>query len=109
MKLFNFDIGKFKVNSYLKTVWTDESMEHNSYRHFGVFTSRHYGGVLNYDKETGLMSKNVTYSFGVDLFCLNHKCKYKYLYETKKEYICKSCDKKRNNELIYILKITSKL
>ena len=40
----------------------------------------------------------------VDLFCLNHKCKYKYLYETKKEYICKSCDKKRNNELIYILK-----
>ena len=70
MKLFNFDIGKFKVNSYLKTVWTDESMEHNSYIHFGVFTSRHYGGVLNYDKETGLMSKNVTYSFGVDLFCL---------------------------------------
>ena len=40
----------------------------------------------------------------VDLFCLNHKCKYKYLYEKKKEYICKLCDKKRNDELIYILK-----
>jgi hypothetical protein len=67
MKLINFDVGKIKLNSYLKTVWTDESMEHNSYRHFGFFTSRHYGGVLHYDKETGLMIKNVTYAFGVDL------------------------------------------
>ena len=46
MKLINFDVGKIKLNSYLKTVWTDESMEHNSYRHFGFFTSRHYGGIL---------------------------------------------------------------
>jgi hypothetical protein len=67
MKLINFDVGKIKLNSYLKTVWTDESMEHNSYRHFGFFTSRHYGGVLDYDKETGLMIKNVTYAFGIDL------------------------------------------
>ena len=40
----------------------------------------------------------------VELFSFNHKCKFEYLYEKKKEYICKPCDKKRNNELIYILK-----
>ena len=40
----------------------------------------------------------------VDLFSLNHECKYKYFYVTRKEYICKPCDKNRNAELIYILK-----
>ena len=40
----------------------------------------------------------------VELFSFNHECKYKYFYVTRKEYICKPCNKKRNNELIYILK-----
>ena len=42
----------------------------------------------------------------VDLFSFNHECKYKYFDESlrRKEYICKPCDKKRNKELIEILK-----
>ncbi len=40
----------------------------------------------------------------VELFSFNHECKYKYFHVTRNEYICKPCNKKRNYELIYILK-----
>ena len=46
----------------------------------------------------------------VDLFSFNHKCKYKYFNESLKlkEYICKPCNKKKDDELIEMFNKTKK-
>ena len=70
MRLFDFNIYSAKVNFFMKSVWTDHDMSHNTYRHFGFLSSRHYGGtsVRRIDKNT--VVKPTTYGFGVDLICV---------------------------------------
>jgi len=72
MKIFGFDIGNHEVNSYIKSVWTDESMQANSYRHLGFFTSRHLSSIFRSKKKDGKKMKSITYSFGVDLIWVRY-------------------------------------
>ena len=96
MKIFNFNIRNNEVNYYLKSVWTDESMQHNSYRHLGFFSSKHLSGVFYNSKKTGEKLKSTTYNFGVDLIWVRYWISFviasDYKYETpkkknKKKYI----------------------
>lgn len=72
MKIFGFDIGNHEVNSYVKSVWTDESMQANSYRHLGFFTSRHLSSIFRSKKKDGKKMKSTTYSFGIDLLWVRY-------------------------------------
>ena len=62
MKIFGFDIGNHEVNSYVKSVWTDETMQSNSYRHLGFFTSRHLSSIFRSKKDDGKKIR----SFNID-------------------------------------------
>ncbi len=94
MKIFNFNIRNNEVNSYLKSVWTDESMQHNSYRHLGFFSSRHLSGVFYSNKKTGEKLKSTTYSFGVDLIWV----RYWIAFNIAKEYVYTEPNKYKKNK-----------
>ena len=91
MKIFGFEIGNHEVNSYIKSVWTDESMQANSYRHLGFFTSRHLSSIFRSKKKDGKKMKSTTYSFGIDLLWVrywisfNIATEYNYIDQTKKK------------------------
>ncbi len=99
MKIFGFDIGNHEVNSYVKSVWTDETMQSNSYRHLGFFTSRHLSSIFRSKKADGKKMRSTTYSFGVDLIWIRYWISFvigsEYKYETPK----------KNNKKKYILDI----
>jgi hypothetical protein len=90
MKIFGFDIGNHEVNSYVKSVWTDESMQANSYRNLGFFTSRHLSSIFKSKEKDGKKFKSTTYSFGIDLLwvrywiAFNIATEYRYENETPK-------------------------
>ena len=87
------------INSYLKSVWTDESMQHNSYRHLGFFSSKHLSGVFYTSKKTGEKLKSTTYNFGVDLIWV----RYWISFVIASDY--KYVTPKKNNKKKYILDI----
>jgi hypothetical protein len=98
MKIFGFDIGNHEVNSYVKSVWTDESMQANSYRHLGFFTSRHLSSIFRSKKADGKKMRSTTYSFGIDLLwvrywiAFNIATEYNYVEQPKKKYKGKKYD-----------------
>jgi len=92
MKIFGFDIGNHEINSYVKSVWTDESMQANSYRHLGFFTSRHLSSIFRSKKKDGKKMKSTTYSFGIDLLWV----RYWIAFNITKEYTYQSAPKKKN-------------
>ena len=92
MKIFVFDIGNHEVNSYVKSVWTDESMQANSYRHLGFFTSRHLSRIFRSKKKDGKKMKSTTYSFGVDLIWV----RYWIAFNIAKEYTYQAPPKRKN-------------
>jgi hypothetical protein len=92
MKIFGFDIGNHEVNSYLKSVWTDETMQSNSYRHLGFFTSRHLSSIFRSKKEDGKKMRSTTYSFGVDLIWV----RYWIAFNIASEYVYQSTPKRKN-------------
>ena len=92
MKIFGFDIGNHEVNSYVKSVLTDESMQANSYRHLGFFTSRHLSSIFRSKKKDGKKMKSTTYSFGVDLIWV----RYWIAFNIAKEYTYQAPPKRKN-------------
>lgn len=96
MKIFGFDIGNHEVNSYVKSVWTDESMQANSYRHLGFFSSRHLSSIFRSKKKDGKKMKSTTYSFGVDLIWV----RYWIAFNIAKEYTYQAQPKRKNKNNI---------
>lgn len=96
MKIFGFDIGNHEVNSYVKSVWTDESMQANSYRHLGFFSSRHLSSIFRSKKKDGKKMKSTTYSFGVDLIWV----RYWIAFNIAKEYTYQTQPKRKNKNNI---------
>lgn len=94
MKIFGFDIGNHEVNSYVKSVWTDESMQANSYRHLGFFTSRHLSSIFRSKKADGKKMRSTTYSFGVDLLWV----RYWIAFNIAKEYVYTEPNKYKKNK-----------
>ena len=97
MKIFGFDIGNHEVNSYVKSVWTDETMQSNSYRHLGFFTSRHLSSIFRSKNKDGKKMRSTTYSFGVDLFWV----RYWIAFNIASEYTYQTSPKRKNKPKKY--------
>jgi hypothetical protein len=77
-------------------VWTDESMQANSYRHLGFFSSRHLSSIFRSKKKDGKKMKSTTYSFGIDLIWV----RYWIAFNIAKEYTYQAQPKRKNKNNI---------
>jgi len=92
MKLFDVKLGKCIVGFYYKTLWTDNTLRQSSYRHVGVYTSRHLSYVWYNDEKTGEKKRESTYNFGLDLFILRFWISFNF----NKKKVKKTKDDKRS-------------
>ena len=115
IKLKNIlDLKNINISNYVRQILSDPLLTNYLENEFGNLDSE---TVFNIKKLTDILSKYAVedYNWFLKLIgsilrnniltlSVSIPDKYKYFYVTRKEYICKPCDKKRNNELIYILK-----